>query len=50
MPDAGVPAAPSDEQALRNEIVGLAKLVNALMNRAERGAAELKPLEMAKMV
>ena len=36
---ADLPAAPSDEQALRSEIVRLNKMVTALMNRAERSSS-----------
>ena len=39
MSDPVVPAAPPDEQALRNEIVRLKKMVNALMDRAERSTS-----------
>jgi len=39
MPDTVVPAAAQDEQALRDEIVRLNKMVNALMNRAERSTS-----------
>ena len=39
MPDAVVPASALDAQALQNEIVRLNKMVNALMNRAERSTS-----------
>ena len=39
MPDAIVSASPLDEQAMRNEIARLNKMVNALMNRAERSTS-----------
>ena len=39
MADIVVPEAPPDEQALRNEIVRLKKMVNALMDRAERSTS-----------
>ena len=39
MADASVPGSEMDEQAMRNEIVRLNKMVNALMNRAERSTS-----------
>src|SRR5664279_6501287 len=39
MAEAAVPGPTMDEQAMRNEIVRLNKMVNALMNRAERSTS-----------